>query len=106
MHKIAVIGDKNSVLGFSAVGLNVFAVETPEEAKAALHSAAGSEFAIIYITESVLKDIPEDVQMYQDSRIPAVIPIPGMDGSLGIGILGVRKSVERAVGADILFGNE
>ena len=39
----------------------------------------------------------------QDERIPAIIPIPGIEGSLGLGISNVKKSVERAVGADILF---
>ena len=34
------------------------------------------------------------------------IPIPGVDGSFGIGIANVKKSVERAVGADILFGGD
>ena len=29
-----------------------------------------------------------------------------MDGNFGIGIANVKKSVERAVGADILFGGD
>lgn len=39
-------------------------------------------------------------------RTPAIIPIPGVDGNFGIGIANVKKSVERAVGADILFGGD
>ncbi|NLO39192.1 MAG: V-type ATP synthase subunit F, partial [Ruminiclostridium sp.] len=39
-------------------------------------------------------------------RFPAVIPIPGIQGSLGIGMLGVKRCVEKAVGADILFRDE
>ncbi|MCQ4771942.1 V-type ATP synthase subunit F, partial [Intestinimonas massiliensis] len=33
---------------------------------------------------------------------PAIILIPGKSGSLGIGMDNVKKSVERAVGADSL----
>jgi hypothetical protein len=29
-----------------------------------------------------------------------------MDGSYGVGIANLKKAVERAVGADILFGNK
>lgn len=104
MYKIAVIGDPSSVLGFKAVGLSVFPVSSEEEAREALKDAAAQDHAIIYMTESVMKDIMPEVDKYKDSRIPAIIPIPGMDGTLGIGIRNVKKSVERAVGADILFG--
>ena len=48
----------------------------------------------------------EEIDQYKDSRLPAIIPVPNKDGSLGIGMTNVRKSVERAVGADILFGGE
>lgn len=106
MYKIAVIGDRESVLGFKAVGLDVFGVDTPEEACDALHQCAGEDYAIIYITEGMAKSIPEELKRYKDTRIPAVIPIPGMDGSYGIGMANVKKSVEQAVGADILFGGE
>ena len=33
MYKIAVVGDRDSVLGFQALGLSVFPVETAEEAR-------------------------------------------------------------------------
>jgi V/A-type H+-transporting ATPase subunit F len=106
MYKIAVIGDRSSVLGFQAVGLSVFPVMNSYEARSALHDATQSGFAIIFITEGVLESIIEDVEKYQDYRIPAIIPIPGMDGNNGIGLSNVKKSVERAVGADILFNND
>ena len=50
MYKIGVIGDRDSVLGFKAVGLDVFPTEKAEEAKAALRKWAEGEYAIIYIT--------------------------------------------------------
>jgi V/A-type H+-transporting ATPase subunit F len=48
----------------------------------------------------------DEVDEYTDSRLPAIIPILGKDGTLGIGMTSVKKSVERAVGADILFGGD
>ncbi len=104
MYKIGVIGDKESVLGFQAVGLDVFPAGDAEEAKKTLKRLAKEDFAIIYITEQFYQYMMKEVEEYTDSRLPAVIPIPGKDGSLGIGMTSVKKSVERAVGADILFG--
>ena len=33
MYKIAVVGDRDSVMGFRALGLDTYAVDTPEEGK-------------------------------------------------------------------------
>lgn len=104
MYKIGVIGDRESVLGFQAVGLDVFPAGDAEEAKKTLKRLAKEDFAIIYITEQFYQYMMKEVEEYTDSRLPAVIPIPGKDGSLGIGMTSVKRSVERAVGADILFG--
>lgn len=106
MYKIGVIGDRESVLGFKAVGLDTFPCQTPQEAGKVLHQIANEQYAIIYITEGLCKDMEGDIAQYNELRIPAIIPIPGKDGTYGIGIGNVKKSVERAVGADILFGGE
>ena len=106
MYKIGVIGDRDCLLGFKAVGLDVFPCHDQDEAKEALHRIAKEDYAIIYITEGLCKDMIEDIEKYKDERVPAIIPIPGMDGSYGIGLTNLKKSVERAVGADILFGDE
>ena len=42
------------------------------------------------------------IDKYRDQKFPAVIPIPGVDGSYGIGMRSVSLAVEKAVGADIL----
>jgi len=103
MYKIGVIGDKDSILGFKALGLSVFPVTNPEEASKTLHNLAEEQYAVIYITEQIAKDIVTSINVYNDKRLPAIIPIPGNQGVLGIGMEGVKRSVERAVGANILF---
>ena len=102
MYKIAVMGDMDSVLGFKALGLEVCPVSTPEEGHEALHRMAKENYAIIYMTEQLASKLGGDIQRYKDALTPAIILIPGKEGSLGIGMANVTKSVERAVGADIL----
>ena len=40
---------------------------------------------------------------YKDMELPAIIVIPGIGGSMGLGMNEVRESAKRAIGADILF---
>lgn len=102
MYKIAVLGDKDSVLGFKALGLEAVTVDTVDQAKAALHRMAKEDYAVIYITETFAANMTADIQHYKDELKPAVILIPGREGSLGIGKTNLQKAIERAVGADIL----
>ncbi len=102
MYKIAVLGDADSVLGFKALGLDVFPVDSVGDAKSTLHRLAKESYAIVYLTEQLAVHMDEDLARYKDELTPAVILIPGKEGSLGIGMANVKKSVERAVGADIL----
>ena len=101
-YKIAVLGDKDSVLGFKALGLDVYPAETVEEARKTLHTLAKGDYAVVYLTEQYAAGMEADVARYKDELTPAVILIPGKEGSLGIGMANVKTAVERAVGADIL----
>ena len=99
---IAVLGDSMSVLGFKALGFDVFPTETVEAAREILATLAGRKTAVIFITEQLAKNLGPEIDRYRDDPAPAIILIPGREGSLGIGMANVKKSVERAVGADIL----
>lgn len=101
-YKIAVLGDKDSVLGFKALGLDVYPAETVEEARKTLHTLAKGDYAVVYLTEQFAAQMEADIARYKDELTPAVILIPGKEGSLGLGMANIKKSVERAVGADIL----
>lgn len=101
MYKIAVMGDRDSVLGFKALGLEVCFCENIDEARRTLHRLAGDNYAIIYITEQLAQYLTADIARYKDAVMPAIILIPGKSGSLGLGEAGLKAAVERAVGADI-----
>ena len=60
--------------------------------------------AVIYITEGLAASISRAISHYKDSLLPSIVLIPGISGNTGQGIDGVKKSVEQAVGSDILFG--
>ena len=104
MYKIAVMGDYDSIYGFAALGLDTFPV-TPAEAGERLHQLVGKGYGIIYITEALAADLKQETARYEGQILPAIIEIPGVSGNTGSGVRGVKKSVEQAVGSDILFSN-
>ena len=106
MYKIAVIGDYGSIYGFATLGLSICPVKTREEAKNKLKQLAEGKYGIIYITEAVAAEIKEEIEKYQEQTLPAIIQISGVSGNTGAGVDGVKKTVEQAVGSDILFSQE
>ena len=92
-------------MGFKALGLDAFPVENSDEAHEVFRNltrAEEQEYAIIYIEESYAEALASEIDKFKDSPSPAVILIPGRDGSLGLGQSALQAAVERAVGSDIL----
>ena len=106
MHKVAVLGDYDSIYGFATVGFSIFPVSSREEARAKLSEIGSGAYGIIYVTEKLAAELSEEIEKYREKLSPAVILIPGVSGNTGAGIEGVKKTVEQAVGADILFAEE
>ena len=103
MHKkIGVVGDKDSVLAFKALGIDVFPVVEADEARKAVDSCARNDYAVIFVTEQIAQHIQETIARYNEQVLPAVILIPSNQGSLNIGLERISDSVEKAVGVNIL----
>ena len=105
MYKIGVMGDHDSIYGFAALGFDTFPVEG-DEARKTLRDLAESDYAVIYITEKLAKELSEQIDIYREKLTPAIIQIPGVSGNTGEGIRDVHLSVEKAAGSDILFGDK
>lgn len=104
MYKIGIIGKRDAVQGFMALGFAVHEADTAADAARALHAMAKSQtYGVIFITENFASELEEETAKYRDLPIPAIVSIPGQEGSTGFGMNNLRRAVERAVGADILF---
>ena len=104
MYKIAVIGDRDSVLGFMALGFSVHEADDVSSASETLRELVKSgEYAVIFLVENYAKLMEEDMAKYKNMPLPAITVIPGSNGSEGYGMNNIKSAVERAVGADILF---
>lgn len=100
--KIGVVGDKDSVLAFKALGIDVFPVVEDSEAKKTIDTLARNDYAVIFVTEQVAQNIEETISRYNKAVLPAIILIPSNQGTLNIGSKRISDSVEKAVGMNIL----
>ncbi len=102
MYKVAVLGDRDSIYGFAALGLEIYPVEDAVDGAHTLRRLAEGEYAVVYITEALAGQIEEELDKWRSRPLPAIIPIPGVSGNTGLGMRIVKKSVEQAVGSDII----
>lgn len=99
------MGDRDSIYGFSALGLDVFFAVDAKEGIPVLKQLVNGEYAVIYITEQLAECMSQEIEKYSFLPTPAIILIPGIKGNTGQGIENVKKSVEKAVGSDVIFNN-
>lgn len=102
MYKIAAMGDKDSIYGFASIGLEIYPIEEPSAAVHQIRQMVEGGYAVIFITEQLATEIESELDRYRELPVPAIIPIPGINGNTGLGMRNVSKSVEQAVGSDIL----
>lgn len=100
--KIGVVGDKDSVLAFKAIGMDVYPVVGEAEARKTVDILAANEYGIIFVTEQIAEKIEETIERYNKAVLPAIILIPSNQGTLNIGMKRINDNVEKAVGMNIL----
>jgi V/A-type H+-transporting ATPase subunit F len=112
-YKIAIIGPKDAIIGFSALGVMPLEAYTVDEAleilkniKKDLIEDGENKYAIVLMIEDLVRDIPADeYKKLTKEALPAIISVPGIHGTTGFGDEKVRRMVEQAVGSDI-FGEK
>lgn len=112
-YRIAIIGTREAVAGFSLLGADVVPVTTPKEAVEELfrlkretreeRGVSRPVYGIVFVIEDLLTDIsPDDERRLQKGALPAIIPLPSHRGSTGYGLERLTRIVERAIGSNIL----
>jgi len=102
---VAVVGDKDSVLAFKAIGLDVFPVETEIQARETVHTLARN-YSVIFVTEKVALYAETYIKRYKARAYPVIVPIPSAEGSMHLGLDGINANVEKAIGANVFADKE
>jgi V/A-type H+-transporting ATPase subunit F len=110
-YKIAIIGPSDTVSGFRALGVDAFDAQTGDSAmeklreikKSMSESDTNTKYAVVCIIEDLLTEVdPAEYAKVVSGPLPAVIPLPGPEGSKGIAIKRLRALAEQAVGSAII----
>ncbi len=102
MSKVALIGDKTSVLGFQALGFDSYPVVELREAREVWLKIKEKDYTVIVATEEVYREIDDLIAELAERFTPAVLIIPPAKGGKNLGFQRMKKIVEKAVGMDIL----
>lgn len=101
MSKIAVIGDRDSVLGFKALGIEVHTPKEEIEVRKTIHRLAKENYGVLFITEELANKCKDTITKFDEHFTPAIIPIPSNRGTLNIGMDRIDENVEKAVGVNL-----
>lgn len=101
VYKIGVIGEEAAVKGFLSLGFNVKSVKNAAEAQEKLEELHDDCCAVVFMTSNFYEKT--DTDKYRTDSLFTIIPIPTPSDSSKIGTQRLKKFVEKAVGADILF---
>ncbi|MCA9355511.1 hypothetical protein KC865_03095 [Candidatus Kaiserbacteria bacterium] len=110
-YKIAIIGPNDTVSGFKALGVDCFDAQNAEDAlnvlkkikQQTLDSQSGTNYAIVCIIEDLVSSVEQsEYSKVVEGPLPAVVILPGPEGSKGFALNRLRKLAEQAVGSAII----
>lgn len=108
MYKIAAIGDKDTVISFKVLGVDVFSIEnfenneiSAQKIKATIDSLASKKYGVIFLTEEYAQCASGVLERYKNEILPMITLIPSNKGSLNIGLSKIDENIEKAIGTNI-----
>lgn len=109
MYKLAVVGDKDSIISFKLLGVDVYPVNYTDDVenlsndlKKVLEHLVAKGYGIIFITEEYAKYCQNVIDRYKAQTLPMITLIPSNRGSLNIGMSKIDENIEKAIGTNIL----
>jgi len=98
---IAFLGSKDTVKGFKPLGVAIYPSADRESAVQALRACLQEGFAIVCVAEEIAVLLEQELKALRFEPTPAILVVPSMTGSTGLGLRRLKTLVEKAVGADI-----
>lgn len=102
MHRLAIIGDTDSVLAFRAVGFDTFLTEARNAPDLLKEKYNSGTYAAIFLSETLAGKMEEQLAEYDKKPFPAVGILPLGRIREMVGTHRMKKISIRATGTDIL----
>ena len=104
--KVAVLGDSDFVMPFSALGLDTFPVSTgTEDVIASAKEILTAGYALVVVAENIAPAAQEVFEATVRKPIPCVVTVPFTTESAGFATEALGKLLKMATGIDILQNN-
>jgi len=110
-YKIAIVGPLDTVSALKALGVEVFDAKTAEEAlnqlrtikEKTLNPESNDKYAVVCIIEELVSLVDQaEYAKVVNGPLPAVVLLPGLEGSSGFAVERLRRLAEKAVGSSII----
>jgi len=103
MLKIVIIGEKEDILPYQSIGVEIEPVKTTADTVSVLRKTAQNpSVAIILITENMAEQCLDTITGLRSKRKMAITIVPTEQGSRQTSMMELSKEIGRAVGLDIL----
>lgn len=99
--KIAAFGEKDVMLIFKAIGIEIFPVNKNLKLEEQLEKLVKEGYAIIFITENVALEVNALIKKYMNRTLPSIVVIPGLGKKENFAMELLRQAVVRAMGVDL-----
>ena len=107
MSKIVIIGEKEDVLPYQSIGVEIEPVKTTAETVSILREITQNpQAAIILITANMAEQCLDTITDLRSKTAKAITIVPTEQGSRRTSIIELNKEIVRAVGMDILTKTE
>jgi len=104
--KVAVLGDADFVMPFSALGLDTFPVEQQREAiVATAREIVEADYALVVVAENVAPEADEVFADTESKPTPCIVVVPFTTESEGFATAALGQVLKLATGIDILANN-
>lgn len=101
--KVAVLGDADFVMPFSALGLDTFAVEQQrDQIVATAQSIVDAKYALVVVAENVAREAHEAFAPTESEPTPCIVVVPFTTESEGFATEALGRVLKLATGIDIL----
>ena len=101
--KIAVIGDPDFVMPFSALGLDTFAVsESADDIIETATKVAEGNYGLVVVAENIIETVEPVFADQLNKPTPCIVTVPFTAEPTGIAVRSLGESIKLATGINIL----
>ncbi len=103
--KVAVLGDADFVMPFSALGLDTFSVgERIDQMRESARRIISERYALVVVAENIAEKVEEIFKTQMNLPTPCIVAVPFTTESKGFATKALGEALRMATGIDILQG--